>query len=176
MATFTRVASPFRFLFAVNPVAVVYDVVDQQGGPGGATTFTSTAYATCQGHWFRGEERVTVALRRAKKSNSCSGCVVPRRQKPQPQGLLPVIQLASRRRITTKSSASPLNSNDDDDAIVDVEILSISKPANSVMGRVAWALSNRLQHRFFEAQLDSLERQAQQQQQHQLQQQKTSTL
>jgi uncharacterized protein (UPF0548 family) len=49
-----------RQLYAVNPVMVVYDLVDQRA-PG--TTFTSTAYATLKGHWLRGEERVTVALR-----------------------------------------------------------------------------------------------------------------
>jgi hypothetical protein len=59
----------------------------------------------------------------------------------------------------------------DDSGVVDVEILSISKAANTVMGRVAWALSSRLQHRFFVAQLDALERQAQQQHHHQQQQQ-----
>ena len=47
-------------LFAVNPVAVVYDLVDQRGP---STTFTSTAYATLRGHLLCGEERVTVALR-----------------------------------------------------------------------------------------------------------------
>ena len=41
---------------------VVYDVVDQRA-PDGQTTFTSTAYATLKGHFLRGEERVTVALR-----------------------------------------------------------------------------------------------------------------
>jgi uncharacterized protein (UPF0548 family) len=44
----------------VNPVRVLYNLVDQRG-PG--TTYTSTAYATLQGHWLRGEERVTVVLR-----------------------------------------------------------------------------------------------------------------
>ena len=44
----------------MNPVMVVYDVVDQRA-PG--TTFTSTAYATLKGHWLSGEERVTVAMR-----------------------------------------------------------------------------------------------------------------
>jgi len=41
---------------------VVYDLVDQRA-PDGETTFTSTAYATLRGHFLRGEERVTVALR-----------------------------------------------------------------------------------------------------------------
>lgn len=62
LCTFTQV---FRSkwlprLFCVNPVTVVYDLVDQRG-PG--TTFTSTAYATDKGHWLRGEERLTVAHR-----------------------------------------------------------------------------------------------------------------
>lgn len=47
-------------LYAVNPVMVVYDLIDQRA-PG--TTFTSTAYATLKGHWLSGEERVSVALR-----------------------------------------------------------------------------------------------------------------
>lgn len=47
-------------LFAVNPVMVVYDLVDQRGTK---TTYTSTAYATLKGHLLSGEERVTVALR-----------------------------------------------------------------------------------------------------------------
>ena len=47
-------------IFSVNPVMVVYDVVDQRGL---GTTFTSTAFATMKGHLLRGEERVTVALR-----------------------------------------------------------------------------------------------------------------
>lgn len=47
-------------IYSVNPVMVVYDVVDQRGP---STTFSSTAYATMKGHLLRGEERVTVALR-----------------------------------------------------------------------------------------------------------------
>lgn len=62
LATYTRV---FRSkwlprLYCVNPVNVVYDLVDQRGP---STTYTSTAYATCKGHWLRGEERLTVAHR-----------------------------------------------------------------------------------------------------------------
>lgn len=59
-ATSKFMASFKRRLYAVNPVMVVYDLVDQRA-PG--TTFTSTAYATLKGHWLQGEERVTVALR-----------------------------------------------------------------------------------------------------------------
>ena len=62
LATFTQA---FRSkwlprIYCVNPVTVIYDLVDQRG-PG--TTYTSTAYATCKGHWLRGEERLTVAHR-----------------------------------------------------------------------------------------------------------------
>lgn len=49
-------------IYSINPVMVVYDVVDQRA-PNGKTTFTSTAYATLKGHFLSGEERVTVALR-----------------------------------------------------------------------------------------------------------------
>lgn len=51
-----------RRIYSINPVMVVYDVVDQRA-PDGQTTFTSTAYSTLKGHFLRGEERVTVALR-----------------------------------------------------------------------------------------------------------------
>ncbi|VEU44836.1 unnamed protein product [Pseudo-nitzschia multistriata] len=55
--------SPFqRRLYSINPVMVVYDVVDQRA-PDGQSTFTSTAYSTLKGHFIKGEERVTVALR-----------------------------------------------------------------------------------------------------------------
>jgi uncharacterized protein (UPF0548 family) len=47
-------------LYAINPVMVIYDVVDQRARD---CTFTSTAYATLKGHWLRGEERVSVAMR-----------------------------------------------------------------------------------------------------------------
>jgi uncharacterized protein (UPF0548 family) len=47
-------------LYAINPVMVVYDIVDQRAKD---CTFTSTAYATLKGHWLSGEERVSVALR-----------------------------------------------------------------------------------------------------------------
>jgi uncharacterized protein (UPF0548 family) len=50
----------FPKLYTINPVTVIYDLVDQRG-PG--TTYTATAYATGQGHLLRGEERVTVCYR-----------------------------------------------------------------------------------------------------------------
>jgi len=47
-------------LYAINPVMVIYDLVDQRGQ---GTTYTSTAYATLKGHLLSGEERATVAIR-----------------------------------------------------------------------------------------------------------------
>mmetsp|Transcript_24752 Transcript_24752/g.26613 ORF Transcript_24752/g.26613 Transcript_24752/m.26613 type:complete len:283 (+) Transcript_24752:471-1319(+) len=47
-------------IYAINPVMVVYDVIDQRAPQ---TLFTSTAYSTLKGHFLRGEERVTVVLR-----------------------------------------------------------------------------------------------------------------
>lgn len=95
-------------LYAINPVAVVYDLVDERGP---ATTYSSTAYATLKGHLLRGEERVTVALR--------------------------------------------------DNGHVDVEIISFSKPAASVKGRLVWPVIGGMQQTFFEEEMKSLERVAQ---------------
>jgi uncharacterized protein (UPF0548 family) len=116
LVTFTRSGLPLptRFqwmlpcLYAINPVAVVYDLVDERGP---ATTYTSTAYATAKGHLLRGEERVTVALR--------------------------------------------------DNGHVDVEIISFSKPAASVKGRLVWPVIGGMQQTFFEQEMSSLERVAQ---------------
>ena len=74
-------------------------------GPG--TTFSSTAYATMKGHLFRGEERVTVALR-------------------------------------------------DYDQSVDIEVVSISRPAPTMFARGIWPLIGKKQNTFFEQQMDFL--------------------
>jgi uncharacterized protein (UPF0548 family) len=50
----------WRRIYAVNPVMVIYDVVDQRGHD---MLWTSTAYATMKGHWLSGEERVTIVMR-----------------------------------------------------------------------------------------------------------------
>ena len=61
LATYTRKGFWNNMLLcAVNPVMVVYDLVDERCQD---ATYTSTAYATAQGHWLRGEERVSVILR-----------------------------------------------------------------------------------------------------------------
>ena len=107
LATYTE--APFKFkwlppLFVVNPVMVVYDLIDQRAT---GTTFTSTAYATMKGHWLSGEERITVARR-------------------------------------------------DGSGNVDLEILSYSRPAPSLMGRLVWPLIAPFQTNFFESQMNSL--------------------
>lgn len=65
LISFSSKSVPFQQrIYAINPVLVVYDVVDQRAPCDvGATLFTSTAYSTLKGHLLRGEERVTVALR-----------------------------------------------------------------------------------------------------------------
>ena len=98
--------------YAINPVSVVYDLVDQRGP---STMYSATAYATVKGHWLRGEERVTVALR--------------------------------------------------DSGHVDVEILSLSKPAASLAGRFVWPMIGGMQRKFFQQQMQSFERVARQQKQ-----------
>jgi uncharacterized protein (UPF0548 family) len=110
LVTYTALPSkgPVRVV-AMNPVGVVYDLVDQRGLDG-STTYTSTAYATLRGHWLTGEERVTVALR--------------------------------------------------GNGGVDVEILSYSRPSLLWPGRVVWPFVGGMQRRFFERQLDALERAA----------------
>jgi uncharacterized protein (UPF0548 family) len=60
LATFTQAGFKWKWaprLYVVNPVEVIYDLVDQRA-PG--TTYSSTAYATARGHWLRGEERLSV--------------------------------------------------------------------------------------------------------------------
>jgi uncharacterized protein (UPF0548 family) len=59
LVTYSR--APFlRFLFTMNPVQVIYDIVDQMEYP---VIYSSTAYATGDRHLLQGEERVTVAFR-----------------------------------------------------------------------------------------------------------------
>jgi uncharacterized protein (UPF0548 family) len=107
MVTFSSSKLPFRKrVYAVNPVMVIYDLVDQRSA---GTTFTSTAYATMKGHLIRGEERVTVALR-------------------------------------------------DRGEDVDVEIVSISKPGNSLKGKFVWPFVTNMQQTFFKQQMKALQK------------------
>merc|ERR1712071_724846 len=52
-------------IWAMNPCVVVYDLVDCRGKD---MIYTSTAYATLQGHLLAGEERVTVAIRDGERT------------------------------------------------------------------------------------------------------------
>jgi len=108
LATYTETSLKLKWLpriFIVNPVMVVYDLVDQRAA---GTTYTSTAYATMKGHWLSGEERLTVAHR-------------------------------------------------DGSGNVDLELLSYSRPAASLIGRLVWPFVGPFQTKFFVDQMDSLE-------------------
>lgn len=59
LATYTKLLK--GLLTCVNPVAVVYNHIDQGVGD---NIVSSTAYATCARHWLCGEERVSVLYRR----------------------------------------------------------------------------------------------------------------
>ncbi len=118
-------------LHVVNPVTVLYNVVDQNGGGGPAsvrthndvgsphiTTYTSTAYGTGYGHWLCGEERITVCYRHAT-----------------------------------------IGDHPDDDnrqGCVDVEIVSYSKP-HSTIGRIVYPFLRPLQHSFFVSHMNYLQ-------------------
>ena len=109
-------------LYAVNPVAVVYDVVDENELNG--DLFSSTAYATLQGHLLSGEERVSVILRGDVGVGIGSG--------------------------------SGVNTDEDANA-VDIEIVSFSKPAPSLLGKLVWPFVTKKQDDFFKSELDALE-------------------
>lgn len=65
LGTFTEIylPKPFKSLFVVNPVHVVYEVNDDKRRIPNCI-FSSTAYATMSGHLLAGEERVTVVWRK----------------------------------------------------------------------------------------------------------------
>ena len=114
-------------LHVVNPVTVLYNVVDQTGGSGPAsdvgvgrrspTTYTSTAYGTGYGHWLCGEERITVCYRHATTGD---------------------------------------HPDDENQGRVDVEIVSYSKP-HSTIGRIVYPFLRPLQHSFFVSHMNYLQ-------------------
>ena len=68
LATFTEIyiPRPFKSVFAVNPVHVVYDVKNHQRSTvKGKCISSSSAYATLSGHLLSGEERVSVIWNRS---------------------------------------------------------------------------------------------------------------
>lgn len=57
LVTMKKMAGP---LWVVNPCVVVYELVDAKNR---GAMYTSTAYATLEGHFLAGEERVSVVLK-----------------------------------------------------------------------------------------------------------------
>lgn len=174
LATYTKINILKRFrsqglplslpsisFYTLNPVAVVYDILDQRAPTISSnagdcshkygSTFTSTAYGTLKGHLLCGEERVTVILRdeEEKEEESYGNTTVSH------------INKRSRRLAKNtpsppppKSSLSPTNTR----GFVDVEIISYSKAAPSLFGKVVWPFISKKQDEFFQCELDSLER------------------
>jgi len=109
LATFSEFCfpNPFKSLFVVNPVHVVYEVKNTRSIP--KCLASSTAYATLSGHLLAGEERVTVVWRKGMGGG------------------------------------------------VDIEIVSFSRAAPSVGGKLIWPLIGRMQKQFFLAELAHLD-------------------
>jgi uncharacterized protein (UPF0548 family) len=127
-----------RAFYAVNPVAVVYDIVDERvptDGSGGM--YTSSAYATLKGHLLSGEERVTVIMRGDDRVDIGS--------------ILPATS-GKVHEIMSHDHASRSNGG-----WVDVEIVSYSKAAPSLLGRIVWPFVGKKQDLFFISELDALE-------------------
>ena len=154
---------PSIYLYAINPVAVVYDVVDERGdfnangnanvntdnyghrgfargrGHGHAgCTYSSTAYATLQGHLLSGEERVSVILRHGENHRDGDGDGSHSNSKP--------------------GHAHAQSQDQDQDGVVDVEIISFSKAAPSLFGKIVWPFIAKKQDEFFKSEMDALER------------------
>ena len=184
LATFTRFGFEFKlplslgsrlrslrlpsiYLYAINPVAVVYDVVDERGdfnangnvnvnvntdnyghrgfarGHGHAgCTYPSTAYATLQGHLLSGEERVSVILRHGENYRDGDGDGSHSNSKPG----------------HAQSHAHAQSQDQDQDGFVDVEIISFSKAAPSLFGKIVWPFVAKKQDEFFKSEMDALER------------------
>ena len=134
-----KIGNANSYFWAINPCGVVYDLVDCRGG--GGMTYTSTAYATLKGHLLAGEERVTVAIRDNGRSS----------HHPAMDHLF---FTPSHAHSTTPLSSS-LSSDDGD---VYVEILSCSRPSPTFLGRMIFPFVKGMQDRFFQEQMDTLQR------------------
>ncbi len=142
---------PSMSMYVLNPTAVIYDFVDERAPrmlgrgrsfeTGVGNTFTSTAYATLAGHLLCGEERVTVILRDEVEEDA-----------------FPMGKTASVRSANVPNRISSLNSNTG--GFVDVEIVSYSKPAPSILGRLVWPFIGAKQDEFFRCEMDALARAA----------------
>lgn len=129
-------------IYVINPVRVIYDIVDEQLSNG--DLYTCSAYATMGGHLLRGEERVCVIFRGSDAK--CRGLLSPRYTSTyEGKGLqiMPVVTNGVK---------------DHNHGYVDVEILSYSKPALNMLGLLVWPFIGKKQEDFFQCQLRELER------------------
>jgi len=171
LATYTKINILKRFqglplslpsisFYALNPVAVVYDILDQRAPATSSyagnsshkygSTFTSTAYGTLKGHLLCGEERVTVILRdeeerEGKSYVNTSFGQSNKRSRRSAKNTPPSLP---------KSSLSTRNTG----GFVDIEIISYSKAAPSLFGQIVWPFISKKQDDFFQCELDSLEK------------------
>ena len=126
-------------MFVMNPVAVVYDLIDESTHDG--DLFSSTAYATMKGHLLSGEERVTVILRNDANS-----------------------QYPATSTVASATTSLPSASNgvtSDGSPYVDVEICSYSKAAPSLLGKLVWPFIGRKQDNFFKCEMEALQKMTQ---------------
>jgi uncharacterized protein (UPF0548 family) len=140
-----KVSFPIPFLpramYAVNPVAVVYDIIDERvpNDGSGKSLYTSSAYSTLKGHLLSGEERVTVIMR----------------------GDHDTVDIGSILPATAGRTNGILMHNDESlsngGGWVDVEIVSYSKAAPSLLGRMVWPFVGKKQDSFFTSEMDALE-------------------
>lgn len=131
-----RMRSNIPSVYTINPVQVIYNIIDQRGGHG--TIFTSTAYGTLRGHALCGEERVTVCYR----DNSANNDSIHHIMQNTNQG---------------SSSSSHLHHPDNCNGAVDIEIVSYSKPSETLIGKLVWPFIGGIQENFFQQQLRALE-------------------
>lgn len=148
---------PSMSIYVVNPTAVIYDLVDERVpsittrgrdiNAGVGNTFTSTAYATLKGHLLCGEERVTVILRDNVEDMN-----------ENDDFTFPIGKSESERSASIPNRTSLLHANTG--GFVDVEIVSYSKAAPSMLGRLVWPFIGTKQDEFFKCEMDSLARAA----------------
>lgn len=133
-----------RAMYAVNPVAVVYDIIDERvpNDGSGKSLYTSSAYSTLKGHLLSGEERVTVIMR-GDHDTVDIGSILP--------------ATAGRINGNFMHNDASLSSSSDGGGWVDVEIVSYSKAAPSLLGRMVWPFVGKKQDSFFTSEMDALE-------------------
>jgi len=171
------------YVYAVNPIAVVYDLIDHRGSK---TTYTSTAYGTLGGHWLQGEERVTVVLRDEEcmddtyndddlyptttrdhastipSSHSHAGGLYMYCRSSSSSGSTTTMRNTSSLQHSMDGGSATSNTSGKGiggrKGYVDIEILSYSRPSTtSLMGKLVWPLIGKMQNTFFMNQLDALE-------------------